>query len=362
MKFKLIYQKNEPIEAVNNEKLSNLLSENKTKIDDISYQWNSVKKKIHNYEFIYTSPNPRKNISNKLPISRSYFKLKEIIKDHNIQVNGKNIFSMAEAPGGFIQELLENNINKIYANTLKTFNPSIPKWNMSLINNKKIEFYYGYHNNGDLTDLNNLLSYIKYIGKSTVDFVTGDGGFDYSEDYNKQELNSLPLIYSEILLALNVLKNDGDFVCKIFDFFLKQTIKLLYILTLVFETVYIHKPKCSRYSNSEKYLVCLKYKGYKKDIINKLLRDYQTKDISIKIDSNFNNEINNFTSIYIDKQINQINKGIQMISENNKDKIPTKIQIEKATQWCKKYNVKINKNCYYISGHSSHVNFNIGSE
>ena len=81
-----------------------------------------------------------KNISNKLPISRSYFKLKEIIKDHNIQVNGKNIFSMAEAPGGFIQELLENNINKnsdviTIGDNLKTYTDT----NTGEMNNSKNE-------------------------------------------------------------------------------------------------------------------------------------------------------------------------------------------------------------------------------
>ena len=82
-----------------------------------------------------------------------------------------------------------------------------------------------------MVDIDNILSYIKYIGRETINLVTGDGGFDYSEDYNKQEYNSVPLIYGEIFLALNVLRKGGDFICKIFDSFLKSTIQLIYLLT-----------------------------------------------------------------------------------------------------------------------------------
>jgi 23S rRNA U2552 (ribose-2'-O)-methylase RlmE/FtsJ len=362
MKFELNYDKGELIESSNNEELLEILSVNKSKIDNISAHWNSVKKRIHEYEFLYTSPNRRKNISNILPISRSYFKLKEILKDYDIKIDNYVVFSMAEAPGGFIQELLENNINKIYANTLKIYDPSVPKWNINLLNNKKINFYYGIKEDGDLTDINNLLSYIKYIGKSSVDLVTGDGGFDYSNDYNKQEQNSLPLIYSEILLALNILKPGGIFICKIFDFFLKETINLIYLLTLVFKKVYIHKPKFSRSSNSEKYLVCLDYKGYNKNINNRLFRYHKNSKMMIKINSNFNNKINEFTSEYISKQIEQINKGVEIINSKKKDKIPSQLQIDKAVEWCHQYGIEVNKECYYISGHSPHDNFAIESE
>lgn len=362
MKFNFNYKNGELIEATDNQELIELLSLNKNKIDTIADKWNKVKKMIHDYEFIYTSPNKKKNISNITPISRSYFKLKEIVKDYDIKLDNSIIFSMAEAPGGFIQELLEYNVNKIYANTLKIYDPSVPRWNINLLNNKKINFYYGIKNNGDLMDLNNLLSYIKYIGKSSVDLITADGGFDYSNDYNKQEINSLPLIYSEILLALNILKPGGIFICKIFDFFLKETINLIYILTLLFDQVYIHKPKFSRLSNSEKYLVCLNYKGYDKNIINELIRYYKTSKIIIKVDSNFKKKIDEFTNNYIDKQIEQINKGVEIINSKKKERLPSELQINKAIEWCNQYDIEINKQCYYISGHSSHDNFRIGSE
>ena len=71
---------------------------------------------------------------------------------------------------------------------------------------------------------------IKKIGRSKCECITGDGGFDYSNDYSNQEKNSLRLIYSEIFLALNIQKTGGSFICKIFDIFKKETLLLLYIL------------------------------------------------------------------------------------------------------------------------------------
>ena len=59
----------------------NQLSINKEKIDSIDkYIWNSSKKKQNIYELIYTSSNNiNKNICDFIPVSRSYYKLIEMI-------------------------------------------------------------------------------------------------------------------------------------------------------------------------------------------------------------------------------------------------------------------------------------------
>ena len=50
----------------------------------------SIKKNIHKYEYIYTSSNNSKNISNINPISRS-FKLYEILKDVEIKIDNNSL-------------------------------------------------------------------------------------------------------------------------------------------------------------------------------------------------------------------------------------------------------------------------------
>lgn len=330
--------------------LSYNLSETKKLIDQYPHIWEKVKKNIHLYEYVYTSSYLNKNISYFQPISRSYFKLKEILYDYNIDLFNNQITSLAEAPGGFIQCLLEyfNNDIKINAITLLSENKKIPRWNRRLINHKQINFLYGDLNNGDLYDLNNVLSIIKNIKKNNCSLVTGDGGFDNSDDYNNQELNSLKLIYSEIFLALNIQIKNGTFICKIFDIFLNQTISLLYILYLSYNEIYIHKPLMSRLSNSEKYIICKGYKGYNKNIINLLIHHYDKNDLNLKIPKSFLNQIYQFNNNYTNEQIKHIKKGIDIIESNTIDKNPSKDQIDKAIFWCEKYNIPINNNCFYL--------------
>ena len=357
MNYELSYTSGQLIPAQDMISHQKLISEEKSKIDGLEKIWNRVKKNIHDYEYIYTSPNRNRNISQIIPISRSYFKLKEMLIDSEIKMNQSTIFCMAEAPGGFIQSLLEHkvNISKIYANTLFSKNKDVPNWNHSLLNEDRIDFYPGINKDGDLCNMNNLLSYIKYIGNNAVDLVTGDGGFDYSEDYNKQEINSVPLIYSEIFLALNLLKKGGCFICKVFDIFLKPTIQLLYILTTSFCKTSIRKPNVSRLSNSEKYIVCTGYKGYNKKINNLLMRSFQKKDMSIQIDKNYQEKINQFNKIYSEIQVKQIQKGLLLIRTNKISNNPSLKQINEGILWCKKYNIPINQYCYYIRGQSSHL-------
>ena len=178
--------------------------------------------------------------------------------------------------------------------------------------------------------------------------VTGDGGFDYSLDYSKQEENSLRLIYSEIFVALNIQKEGGSFVCKIFDIFMKETIILLSILNESYDKVYIYKPKISRISNSEKYIICLKYKGLNQEINNILCRSFEKNTINIPIPCQFLNDIFRFNQLYCDQQINYIQKGIHLIKENKLSLKPTNDQITLAIQWCEKYNLSINTDCIYF--------------
>ena len=80
----LSYINNYNNKCINHKLLNNLYS-TKTFIDKIDInKWEKFKKLNNKYEYIYTSSNKNKNISNINPISRSYFKIHEIIKDFYI--------------------------------------------------------------------------------------------------------------------------------------------------------------------------------------------------------------------------------------------------------------------------------------
>jgi len=353
MIFELNYEKGNEIYSEDMTDLVEILSREKNTIDNYTKGWDTVKKIIHKYEYIYTSPNINLNISKILPISRSYFKLTELINTYKLfDIPDKvNCLSMAEAPGGFVQSLLDhsNKINKIYASSLLSDDKNVPYWNRKLINNKLIEFVYGSNGDGDLQDITNLLSLIQKLRDKELYLITGDGGFDFTNDYNKQEQNSLPLIYGEIFLALNVQAKNGIFICKVFDLFLKETIKLIYILSLSYEKVFIHKPCISRSSNSEKYIICIGFKGYNKDIINIMFRSINNYNIDIKVDNNFDKLLRSINREYIDIQIQQINMGVELIKSNSKYVKPTTEQINGSVSWCEDNNIEINTSCYFLN-------------
>jgi 23S rRNA U2552 (ribose-2'-O)-methylase RlmE/FtsJ len=55
-------------------------------------------------------------------------------------------------------------------------------------------------------------------------------------------------------------KKGGHFVLKVFDTFSSSMIELMYLLTYLYEEVSITKPLTSRPANSEKYILCTKFK------------------------------------------------------------------------------------------------------
>lgn len=320
-----------------------LMSElNKTKelIDTDPNKWSYCKKSINKYEYVYTSSFSNNNICVKKPISRSYFKILEIVKYFKLD-KFHYIDCIAEAPGGFIEYFneLKCSINAI---SLISSNKSIPHWNRSIHNSKNIKIFSGVDNTGDIYKLENIIHYVKHSGKNKRDLVTGDGGFDYTINFNKQELDSYPLIYSEVLMAHLLLKTNGVFICKIFDIMYSKTIKILYLLNINFKKVYIVKPSMSRDTNSEKYIVCIGYKGYNLKQINMLIHNFQ-KEIDIQVPKKFISIISNINNIYTKNQISEIKRGINMIKNNKIVKYPSNEQIIIGEKWCKENGLELNR-------------------
>ena len=141
-------------------------------------------------------------------------------------------------------------------------NDNVPGWNKCkhfLSKHKNIIIEKGADKTGNLFNVDNLWHcYNKY--KNSMDLITGDGGFDFSLDFNKQENLSINLIFSQICYAIAMQKKYGSFVLKIFDIFSQATIDIIYLLSCFYNEVYITKPNTSRLANSEKYIVCKKFK------------------------------------------------------------------------------------------------------
>jgi 23S rRNA U2552 (ribose-2'-O)-methylase RlmE/FtsJ len=356
-------------------KYHEIISNKKKEIDDVEVvkYWDKMKKIGNPFELIYTSYNKkRKNDSISLysPISRSYFKLWEIFYNFNIfQYAGKrcNCSHLAEGPGGFMEASINylNNLRKknchYWGLTLKPNDEFVPDWNKIkkiFKNEKNYQIEYG-----DLYNYDEVIDFIFQIKNKEMDLVTADGGFDYSSDFNGQELNSCRIIYSEIALALNILKKNGCFVIKMFDLFTVTSIQCLQLLIEQFEEVYIYKPETSRQANSEKYIVCLYYKNqcdkdFKENLLTniKLWKEKENYIFTNTIDNTLVHELNQFNKKFVNNQVSHIHSILKMIRcklEKDEYHCILKNQVTKALDWCKNYDVPINKESIYYKKNNS---------
>lgn len=353
--------------------LNSTLNDEKNKIDAIyennSKLWDDLKKFSNEYEFVYTSSfGSFKNISNIYPISRSYFKLWEILHDFDlINIKNDEFFiscHLAEGPGGFIECLYKYIIKyitdnfrniKIYGSTLLSDTSSIPKWKLkkNIQEHFNIILNYSLDESGDLYDINEVNKLITKIGKHNCNLITADGGFDFSNNYNHQEKDFMTLFISEAYIMLNLLKNNGNGIIKIYDIYSKNSIKIMYIISLFFEKIYIIKPLTSRPANSEKYILCYRYKDFNEskiyfNIFETIIQDKDLNHLNndkVAVEYNFIEKILEYNRWYTERQISYINKTIKYIDDynNNTDKNYLiklyNYNKKKCVNWCRKYNI-----------------------
>jgi 23S rRNA U2552 (ribose-2'-O)-methylase RlmE/FtsJ len=345
--------------------------------------WDSAKKLSNIYELIYV-PNKKfkyDSVSKYEPLSRAYFKLFEILVDFDLINNPKilKIGSLAEGPGGFIEatvnyrKRITNKYDNINAITLYSTNKDIPGWNKSknfLKKNPNVNITYGKDKTGDLYNVENIKSYASLFNND-ADFITADGGFDFSYNFNKQEQLSYRILFCEIVTAISIQKIEGCFVCKFFDMYTNITQSLIYLLYTLYKEVYITKPNTSRAANSEKYIVCRGFLGIDTNYIKKLYilignfkYIYNNKMninqiFDFNIDINFKSQLNKINTIFFNNQINSIISTLSLIKQNNLD-VEFNNTIKKQTilafKWCKYYKISINYNSKYLIKYNKFIN------
>jgi len=352
-----------------------LLIDEKNKINEYSKEWEKYKKMSNNYELIYLANKNLKNesIADYDPLSRSYFKMWEIL--HNFDLIGKSnnirYAALAEGPGGFIEAI--NNYTKdigigcdIYGMTLKSTDKDIPGWkkaNNFIVNNTNIKICDGVDGTGDLYKSENIQYLSNFIGEK-VDIVSGDAGFDFSNDFDNQESQSSRIIFCEIVAALAIQREGGTFICKVFDTYTNMSIQFINLLTYFYKDLYFVKPTTSRPANSEKYMVCRGFNGIDPSILQKLLilvknweiiekrGDFLNKIIDNTIEIPVLNNIIAFNNTMCNIQVNNIKKTLDIIKNKNNLKTLSSIivhQTDTAIEWCKKYNIPINNKSNFLT-------------
>ena len=191
-----------------------------------------------------------------------------------------------------------------------------------------------------------------------MDFITADGGFDFSIDFNKQEQLASKLILVEMLYTIIMQKKGGSCIIKMYDTFTKISIDIIYFLSSFYKSAYITKPSTSRTANSERYLICenfklddtLEYYTFFRSIFDFLTVDSDTtieSILSTEFPYKFLNSLEEINAIIASEQIDNIQNTLKII--NNSDKSYDKLNmlketnIQKCLGWCIKNKVTHNK-------------------
>jgi len=266
--------------------LCTYMNDIKEKISSREKEWDVYKKYTNPYEYIHSIvPQKKRSVSKYKPISRSYFKMLEMIqtfgldkpattKSSSMDLTREKMhtFHLAEGPGGFIEAICNkrNNPDDDYYGMTIIFDEmddNVPAWHKTgyfLSQHPNVNLEYGADSTGNLLHIQNFEYCVQKYG-NTMDLVTADGGFDFSKDFNKQEISISNLLWGQVCYALCLQKLGGNFVLKIFDIFYEQTVHILYILAAFYEEVHVCKLKTSRIGNSEKYVVCKRFRFSSRD-------------------------------------------------------------------------------------------------
>jgi len=162
-------------------------------------------------------------------------------------------------------------------------------------------------------------------------------------------------ILSKILLYQSP---NGVSVIKVDNLFYKPVLDVLYILSAMYEKVYITKPLVTNINSGERYIVCKNYNidnirvKYYQKYIDSLFRIRTDQTINIvslfkhDLPYFFINKIEESNIIIGHQQLEHLDGIINLLKNKNKeDKMETikKNNIQKCIQWCEKHKIPFNK-------------------
>jgi len=198
--------------------------------------------------------------------ARSAFKLLQINENFDLFTGVKRVVDLCAAPGSWSQVLSRKLIEerkeedaadvKIVAVDLQAMAP--------LPGVIQIQ--------GDITKVSTANEIIQHFEGEPADLVVCDGAPDVTGLHDIDEYIQGQLLLAAFNITSHILKKGGNFVAKIFR---GKDVDLLYSqLKLFFPDVTVCKPRSSRNSSIESFVVCLNYsppEGYKPTMANPLL-------------------------------------------------------------------------------------------
>jgi len=296
--------------------------ENDIKIND----YNELIKIVHPYEYIFFKvPGSKFSVSKLKPESNMFYDLYEIVVTLNIF------------------ELYNNKAMKtLHVSTW--FEDSNECVKMLRENYDEDEF---------LNFVNNDEEMYKSINNMKFDFMF----------FNKPQTDINLYMINLIEFFMTILRYQsvgGTSIIKIDYIFHKPIVDLIYLLSALFEKVYIIKPNTSNITTFEKYIVCknfnvineTKLEIYKSNYykLQSFIKNLDNKNIVSIIDYEipcyFVNKIDDINIIIGQQQLESLDQIMNILKNKNKDeKIETmkKSNIQKSVSWCEKFKIPYNK-------------------
>ena len=315
--------------------LYNFYNDNKTEIELLCLKENDTKlnnydeliKLVHPYEYIfYKVPGSNFSVSKLKPQTNMFYDLLEIVVTLNIfnfyidnkSIKSLHVSSCCEDSNECIQMIRENCDEDVFLNFANN-NEEMYK----VINNSKFDFIFF---NKPQTDIN------LYIIK-LIEFV---------------------------MTILRYQSTGGTSIIKIDYIFHKPIVDLIYLLSSLFEKVYIIKPNTSNITTFEKYIVCKNFNlvddakleihksNYYK--LQNFIKNFNNNNIVSIIDFEipcyFSNKIDDINIIIGQQQLESLDQIINILKNKNKDEkieIIKKCNIQKSVSWCEKLKIPFNK-------------------
>jgi 23S rRNA U2552 (ribose-2'-O)-methylase RlmE/FtsJ len=333
--------------------------------------WEYYKKIVNPYELVYTQRKYEDfpdSICFLKPLSRSYFKMIEMLDltkfFNTFHLDNVRTAHVCEGPGGFIEALYDEafkNKKKIQtsiAMTLKSRQTNVPGWRRAaqfLQRNRNIRILYGEDDTGDIMKPENQQYFIDYCTHPSYDnkmnIFTADGGFDFSCDYAKQEKMIFPLLLASTKIGFEVLNKGGVFILKMFDFYEKATIDLLYFMSCHFTEWTLYKPAMSRPCNPEQYFIGKGFTGCTDEVYDVLrlwcnmLENNQPVEslFSVELPDEFKKNINQLRTQSFNRQTEYLEKVFFIIDKDDSTLIQTYLKKNEKTsyEWCIRFKAPI---------------------
>jgi hypothetical protein len=180
--------------------------------------------------------------------------------------------------------------------------------------------------------------------------------FEFSEkDYNNIYYYTLYMI--KILnFIVNNQTNYGITIIKMDSINYKPILDIVYILSVIYDKIYLIKPNICNITSSNRYLICRQFNKdivIKNDLINQLkinIQNYDKKYITSIITNNipyyFLNKIEELNVLIGQQQLESYDQIINIIRNKNRDdklEVLKKNHIQKCIQWCEKNQLPHNK-------------------